>query len=108
MDVGKAVAAYMERMVKEVHGMKMLLLDQYTVRFCLLMKTPTISASFTQSALLENEVYLTDKLENGTRERMPHLQCIVYVRPCATSIQALCDELQHPRYGSYALCMSFR
>ena len=33
MDVGKAVAAYMERMVKEVHGMKMLLLDQYTVRF---------------------------------------------------------------------------
>ena len=35
------------------------------------MQTPTISASFTQSALLENEVYLTDKLENGTRERMP-------------------------------------
>ena len=31
MDVGKAVTAYMERMVKEVQGMKMLLLDQYTV-----------------------------------------------------------------------------
>lgn len=32
MDVCKAISAYIERMVKEVHGMKMLLLDDYTVR----------------------------------------------------------------------------
>ncbi|WFD29515.1 vacuolar protein sorting-associated protein 45 [Malassezia sp. CBS 17886] len=82
MDVGKAISAYMERMVQEVQGMKMLLLDEHT--------TPTISASMTQSALLEHEVYLTDMLENGTRDRMPHLQCIVYVRPCTASLEALC------------------
>ncbi|WFC97884.1 vacuolar protein sorting-associated protein 45 [Malassezia yamatoensis] len=98
MDVSKAVSAYIERMVKEVQGMKMLLLDQHT--------TATISASFTQSALLENEVYLTDKLENSTRERMAHLQCIVYVRPCTSSIRILCNELQKPRYGSYWLYFS--
>jgi len=32
MDVGKAIAAYMERMLKEVQGMKILLLDEHTVR----------------------------------------------------------------------------
>lgn len=35
---------------------------------------------------------------------MPHLQCIVFVRPCSTSILSLCEELQEPRYGSYWLC----
>ena len=32
MDVCKAVNAYIERMIKEVQGMKMLLLDDHTVR----------------------------------------------------------------------------
>ena len=32
MDVCKAISVYMERMVKEVHGMKILLLDDHTVR----------------------------------------------------------------------------
>lgn len=65
-----------------------------------------MSATFTQSALLEHEVYLTDKLANVHRERMQHLQCIVFVRPCTASVHALCQELQHPRYGGYWLCTS--
>lgn len=105
MDVAKAITAYIDRMVKEVQGMKVLLLDAYTVR-CSSHQTPTISATFTQSALLENEVYLTDKITKSDRERMPHLQCIGFVRPCAGSVQALCDELKAPRYGSYWLCTS--
>ncbi|WFD18203.1 vacuolar protein sorting-associated protein 45 [Malassezia caprae] len=98
MDVGKAIAAYMERMLKEVQGMKILLLDEHT--------TPTVSAAYTQSALLEQEVYLTDKLANARRERMPHLTCVVFVRPNAASINALCEELQHPRYRAYWLYFS--
>lgn len=34
MDVTKAVKAYIERIVKEVQGMKILLLDDNTVRPC--------------------------------------------------------------------------
>ena len=98
MDVCQAVSAYVERMVKEVRGMKMLLLDDHT--------TPTMSATFTQSALLEHEVYLTDKLSHRPRERMHHLQCLVYVRPCPASIHALCQELLSPKYGAYWLYFS--
>ena len=78
--------------------MKMLLLDDHT--------TPTMSATFTQSALLEHEVYLTDKLSHRPRERMHHLQCLVYVRPCPASIHALCQELLSPKYGAYWLYFS--
>jgi hypothetical protein len=34
MDVNKAISAYIERMVKEVAGLKILLLDDHTVRLC--------------------------------------------------------------------------
>ena len=35
---------------------------------------------------------------------MPHLQCVVFIQPNDTSIQALCQELQRPKYGAYWLC----
>lgn len=67
-----------------------------------------MSAAYTQSALLEQEVYLTDKLANARRERMPHLTCVAFVRPCEASIHALSEELQRPRYRAYWLCTSTR
>ena len=51
-------------------------------------------------------MYLTDKLTNAARDRMPHLQCLAFVRPCAESLRALCEELRQPRYRSYWLCTS--
>ncbi|PKI83236.1 vacuolar protein sorting-associated protein 45 [Malassezia vespertilionis] len=98
MDVCKAVSAYVARMVKEVQGMKILLLDDHT--------TPIMSAAYTQSALLEHEVFLTDKIQNGVRERMQHLQCVVFVSPCHVSFHALVEELRQPLYGSYWLYFS--
>lgn len=93
MDVTKAISAYIERMITEVSGIKVLLLDQHT--------TPIISTSFTQSALLNHEVYLTDRVDNANRDRMRHLNCIALLRPSSSSISALARELRQPRYKSY-------
>lgn len=95
MDVTKAVSAYIQRMITEVAGIKVLLLDQDT--------TPIISTSFTQSSLLSHEVYLTDRVDNASRDRMRHLNCIALLRPTPQSISALVRELRQPRYKSYWL-----
>lgn len=95
MDVTKAVSAYIQRMITEVTGIKVLLLDQHT--------TPIISTSFTQSSLLSHEVYLTDRVDNANRDRMRHLNCIALVRPTPQSISALTRELRQPKYKSYWL-----
>ena len=95
MDVTKAVSAYIQRMITEVSGIKVLLLDQDT--------TPIISTSFTQSSLLSHEVYLTDRVDNFSRDRMRHLNCIALLRPTPQSISALARELRQPRYKSYWL-----
>ena len=60
----------------------------------------------TTSALLSQEVYLTDRLDNPTRERMPHLKCICFLRPSPESLRALEDELRNPKYSGYWLHFS--
>lgn len=78
--------------------MKILLLDRETV--------PIVSTAATQSALLNHEVYLIDRLDNAGREKMRHLRCYCFVRPSAEAIQLLVDELRDPRYGEYNLYFS--
>ena len=69
------------------------------------MKTLYISAITTQSNLLSKEVFLIDKIENTSREKMKHLKCICFLRPSAKSVQLMIDELRNPCYGSYYLCI---
>lgn len=69
-------------------------------------QTPIISMSSTTSALLSQEVYLTDRLDNTARERMPHLKCICFLRPSPESLRALEIELRNPRYSGYWLYFS--
>ncbi|UZJ52979.1 hypothetical protein CBS101457_002299 [Exobasidium rhododendri] len=95
MDVTKAISAYIERIISSVSGMKVLLLDAET--------TPIISISLTQSSLLSHEVYLTDRIDNTSRDRMRHLKCITLLRPTRESIDALEVELKTPKYSSYSL-----
>ncbi|KAJ9226246.1 hypothetical protein DTO027B5_4410 [Paecilomyces variotii] len=107
MDVVAAVAGYISRMVSAgdaaVPGtssakMKILLLDSETL--------PVVSTAITQSALLNHEVYLIDRLDNQTREKMRHLRCLCFVRPSPDSIQFLIDELREPKYGEYYIYFS--
>ncbi|KAL4976157.1 Sec1-like protein [Aspergillus desertorum] len=107
MDVVAAVSGYISKMVtagdpsasgSSTSKMKILLLDSETV--------PIISTAITQSALLNHEVYLIDRLDNAARERMRHLRCLCFIRPSATSIQLLVDELREPKYGEYYIYLS--
>lgn len=106
MDVVKAVSGYITRMVSAADSrsgatttkMKILLLDKETVS--------VVSTAITQSALLNHEVYLIDRLDNQNREKMRHLRCICFVRPSSESIQSLLDEFREPRYGEYYIYFS--
>ena len=114
MDVAAAVRAYISKIVDDVQGVKVLLLDAETVRAMAnsvhprteavsTPQTPIISMSSTTSALLSHEIYLTDRLDNVARERMSHIKCICFLRPTSESIKALEDELRNPRYSGYWL-----
>lgn len=65
-----------------------------------------VSSAITQSALLNHEIYLVDRIENASRENMRHLLCVCFVRPSPSSVQYLVDELREPRYGEYAIYFS--
>ncbi|KAK3357448.1 Sec1-like protein [Lasiosphaeria hispida] len=105
MDVVQTASGYVSKMVAAGDSagapsakMKILLLDKETV--------PCISTAVTQSALLNHEVYLIDRLDNPNREKMRHLRCLCFVRPHADSIGLLIDELRDPKYGEYHLFFS--
>lgn len=106
MDVVAAVSGYISKMVSAGDSstqsssskMKILLLDSETV--------PIVSTAITQSALLNHEVYLTDRLDNPAREKMRHLRCLCFVRPTPNAIQFLVDELRDPKYGEYHIYLS--
>ncbi|KAK0722364.1 Sec1-like protein [Lasiosphaeria miniovina] len=107
MDVVSAAAGYVTKMVSTGDSttsgvpstkMKMLLLDRETMA--------SISTAVTQSALLNHEVYLVDRLDNPNRDKMRHMRCLCFVRPHPDSIGLLIDELREPRYGEYHLYFS--
>ncbi|KAF2158124.1 vacuolar protein sorting-associated protein 45 [Myriangium duriaei CBS 260.36] len=106
MDVAQTVSGYVTRMVSAGDGntaanavkMKILLLDDETV--------PIISAATTQSALLNHEVYLTDRIGNQNREKLRHLRCLCFLRPSPNSVQYLIDEFRDPKYGEYHIYFS--
>jgi vacuolar protein sorting-associated protein 45 len=106
MDVVQAVAGYISKMVSAGDSasgtpsakMKILLLDSETVNI--------VSTATTQSALLNHEVYLIDRIDNQNREKMRHLRCLCFIRPSPDSIQYLIDEFREPKYGEYNVYFS--
>ncbi|KAA8914847.1 Sec1-like protein [Sphaerosporella brunnea] len=104
MDIVAAVSNYVTKMVSSdgaagpAGKMKILLLDSETVSI--------ISTAVTQSQLLSYEVYLIDRLDNASREKMRHLRCLCFVRPSQETIQLLIDEFREPKYGEYNIYFS--
>ncbi|EPZ35056.1 Sec1-like 2 domain-containing protein [Rozella allomycis CSF55] len=93
MDVQKAFQFYINKILNDIHGMKILLLDAET--------TGMLSLVYTQSQLLEKEVYLVDRIDyHDRRDNMKHLNCICLVRPTIESLQALELEIRNPHYGA--------
>ncbi len=95
MNAIKAVQGYIEKFTTSCSGMKVLLLDDDTTKF--------ISTNYTQTQLLEKEIYLVDKIYQK-RQKMKHLKCICFLRPTEASLKSLLEELKDPPYGEYYIC----
>ncbi len=68
MDLTAVLRSYVERMLKEVPGMKVLLLDPET--------TKVVSAVYSQSEILEHEVYLVERLDADRGEQLFHMKVL--------------------------------
>ncbi len=76
--------------------MKILLMDKET--------TGVVSNVYSQSEIMQKEVYLCDRLDNfKNREPLRHLKCLTFLRPTEENVSLLCMELKSPLYGSYCL-----
>eukprot|EP01111_Echinosteliopsis_oligospora_P010014 TRINITY_DN3037_c0_g1_i1.p1 TRINITY_DN3037_c0_g1~~TRINITY_DN3037_c0_g1_i1.p1 ORF type:complete len:564 (-),score=165.66 TRINITY_DN3037_c0_g1_i1:98-1789(-) len=89
------VQHYINTMVSNIPGMKVFLLDKET--------TGILSMVYTQSQILQKEVFLFEKLDQQNRERMGHLKAVAFLRPTEENIHLLANELRSPKYGEYHL-----
>ena len=79
MDLSYVVRYYIEKMLKEVTGMKAMLLDSETTRI--------VSTVYSQSEILEQEVYLVEKLDSDPGEQLLHLKVRTICRSTAVRRQ---------------------
>lgn len=74
MNVVFAVKQYISKMIEDSGpGMKVLLMDKET--------TGIVSMVYTQSEILQKEVYLFERVDSPNREIMKHLKAICFLRP---------------------------
>lgn len=79
MDLSSVVRYYVDRMLKEVPGMKVLLLDADTTRI--------VSTVYSQSEILEHEVYLVERLDADRRDQLFHLKVLLHLAlSCCCSV----------------------
>ncbi|VVC43830.1 Hypothetical protein CINCED_3A017831 [Cinara cedri] len=100
MDLIQAVKLYIVKMTEDCGpGMKVLLMDKTT--------TSIVSAVFSQSEILQREVYLFEQLTStSSTDNMYHMKCITFLRPTRENVSLLCKELRNPRYGYYYIYFS--
>ncbi|GAB4861158.1 vacuolar protein sorting-associated protein 45 [Ancistrocladus abbreviatus] len=95
-----AVRDYVNRMLQDISGMKVLILDSETVS--------AVSVVYSQSELLQKEVFLVELVDSisMSKEPMSHLKAVYFIRPMAENIQRLRRQLASPRFGEYHLFFS--
>ncbi|KAK3230445.1 hypothetical protein Dsin_002326 [Dipteronia sinensis] len=95
-----AVRDYMNRMLQDISGMKVLILDSQTVSI--------VSVAYSQSELLQKEVFLVELVDSISisKESMSHLKAVFFLRPTPENIQHLRHQLANPRFGEYHLLFS--
>ncbi|XP_021605093.1 vacuolar protein sorting-associated protein 45 homolog isoform X2 [Manihot esculenta] len=95
-----AVRDYINRMLQDISGMKMLILDSQTVRI--------VSVVYSQSELLQKEVFLVELVDSisKSKESMSHLKAVCFLRPTSDNIQHLRWQLANTRFGEYHLFFS--
>ncbi|XP_065509826.1 vacuolar protein sorting-associated protein 45 isoform X1 [Caloenas nicobarica] len=99
MDAVLAVKQYVSKMIEDSGpGMKVLLMDRET--------TGAVSMVYTQSEILQREVYLFERLDSANREPMKHLKAICFLRPTKENVEFLIQELRRPKYSIYFIYFS--
>lgn len=96
---------YIKMMLERVSGLKVLILDDETIGI--------VSLVYGQSEILENEVYLVEKIDpdlntasnKSPKESMRHLNAVYFIRPTADNILRIVKELKQTevRFGEYHL-----
>jgi vacuolar protein sorting-associated protein 45 len=90
---------YIDRMLKEVSEMKIMLLDTET--------TGILSMVYTQTQILSKQVYLVEHVKNTSLHgRMMHLKAVAFVRPTMANIELLKKELADPHFSQYHIYFS--
>uniref|UniRef100_A0A8C5TDQ1 Vacuolar protein sorting-associated protein 45 n=1 Tax=Malurus cyaneus samueli TaxID=2593467 RepID=A0A8C5TDQ1_9PASS len=99
MNAVLAVRQYVSKMIEDSGpGMKVLLMDRET--------TGAVSVVYTQSEILQREVYLFERLDSPNREPMKHLKAICFLRPTKENVELLVQELRRPKYSIYFIYFS--
>ncbi|KAI3508890.1 hypothetical protein L1887_23911 [Cichorium endivia] len=95
-----SVRDYVNRMLQDISGMKVLILDSQTVS--------VVSVVYSQSELLQKEVFLVELVDaiSMSKESMSHLKAVYFLRPTSENIQYLKRQLAKPRFGEYNLFFS--
>ncbi|XP_035542013.1 vacuolar protein sorting-associated protein 45 homolog isoform X2 [Juglans regia] len=95
-----AVRDYINRMLQDISGMKVLILDSQTVSI--------VSVAYSQSELLQKEVFLVELVDSisKSKESMSHLKAVFFLRPTSENIHHLRRQLASPRFGEYHLFFS--
>uniref|UniRef100_A0A8C7QK41 Vacuolar protein sorting-associated protein 45 n=1 Tax=Oncorhynchus mykiss TaxID=8022 RepID=A0A8C7QK41_ONCMY len=99
MNVTLAVKQYISKMIENSGpGMKVLLMDKET--------TSIVSVVYTQSEILQKEVYLFERIDSQNRDNMKHLKAICFLRPTKENVENLIQELRRPKYSVYFIYFS--
>ncbi|XP_028911713.1 vacuolar protein sorting-associated protein 45 isoform X2 [Ornithorhynchus anatinus] len=99
MNVVFAVKQYITKMIEDSGpGMKVLLMDKET--------TSIVSMVYSQSEILQKEVYLFERLDSPNREAMKYLKAICFLRPTQENVDYLSQELRRPKYSVYFIYFS--
>lgn len=106
-----AIRTYIDRIVNgddQCKGMKVLLLDGAT--------THIVSCVYSQTEILEKEVYLVSKLEDVTKQQQQqqqahqqptsHLKAVCFIRPTDANMNLLSRELAQSRFAEYHIFFS--
>ncbi|GFZ09905.1 vacuolar protein sorting 45 [Actinidia rufa] len=95
-----AVRDYVNRMLQDISGMKVLILDSQTVSI--------VSVVYSQSELLQKEVFLVELVDSisKSKEPMSHLKAVYFLRPTSENIKYMRRQLSSPRFGEYHLFFS--
>jgi vacuolar protein sorting-associated protein 45 len=109
-DLLDAFRRYAQAMLKipSLEGMKAILLDEEA--------TKMFGLTMSLTEIISQDVVIVGKLIKGTtpdstgtslqgaqaeKGATRHLKCVVVLRPVASSIQALCQQLRNPQFNSY-------